>query len=55
LMAMGRTQNEAASTMRFSLGHTSVPDDVDALMEVLPDAVVRARKVAGTFHTEAFG
>jgi len=55
LIAMGRSQNDAASTMRFSLGHTSTGADVDALLAVLPDAVVRARKVAGTFHTEAFG
>jgi len=55
LIAMGRSQNDAASTMRFSLGHTSTEADVDALLAVLPDAVVRARKVAGTFHTEAFG
>ncbi|WP_061962673.1 cysteine desulfurase family protein [Demequina aurantiaca] len=55
LMAMGRTQNEAASTMRFSLGHTSTQADIDALIEVLPDAVARARKVAGNFHTEVFG
>lgn len=55
LIAMGRTQTEAASTMRFSLGHTSVAADVDALLEFLPDAVLRARKVAGTFHTEVFG
>lgn len=55
LMAMGRTQNDAASTMRFSLGHTSTQADVDALIAVLPDAVDRARKVAGTFSSEAFG
>lgn len=55
LIAMGRSQDDAASTMRFSLGHSSTPADIDALIEVLPDAVVRARKVAGMFHTETFG
>lgn len=55
LIAMGRSQSDAASTMRFSLGHTSTQADVDALVRALPDAVNRARKVAGTFHSEVFG
>jgi len=55
LMAMGRTQNDAAATMRFSLGHTSTQADVDALITILPDAVDRARRVAGTFSSQAFG
>ncbi len=55
LMAMGRSERDAASTMRFSLGHTTVPEDIDALMAVLPEAVERARKVAGTFQQEVFG
>lgn len=55
LTAMGRTAADAASTMRFSLGHTSTQADVDALLEVLPEAVERARKVAGTFDSQVFG
>lgn len=55
LMAMGRSETDAASTMRFSLGHTTTHDDIDALMAVLPEAVERARKVAGTFQQEVFG
>ncbi len=55
LMAMGRSEQDAASTMRFSMGHTTTPADIDALMAVLPEAVERARKVAGTFDTRVFG
>jgi cysteine desulfurase len=55
LVAMGRNELDAASTMRFSLGHTTLPEDIDALMGVLPEAVERARKVAGTFQQEVFG
>ena len=43
LLAMGRTEREAASTMRFSLGHSSTADDIDALIEHLPEAITRAR------------
>lgn len=47
LMAMGRSAKDAASTMRFSLGHTSTADDVAALLEHLPEAVAKARRAAG--------
>jgi cysteine desulfurase len=43
LMAMGRTARQAGSCLRFSLGHTSTPADVAALLAALPDAVDRAR------------
>jgi cysteine desulfurase len=47
LLAMGRTPSEAASTMRFSLGHTSSREDVAALLEHLPEAITKARRVGG--------
>jgi cysteine desulfurase len=47
LLAMGRTPSEAASTMRFSLGHTSSREDVAALLEHLPEAIERARRLGG--------
>ena len=43
LLAMGAPEDEAMSTVRFSLGHTSGRGDVDRLREVLPVAVERAR------------
>ncbi|WP_062132245.1 cysteine desulfurase family protein [Demequina aestuarii] len=55
LIAMGRPERDAASTMRFSLGHTSTQDDLDALIAVLPEAVTRARTVAGVFDASVFG
>ncbi len=55
LLAMGRSQADSASTMRFSLGHTSTEGDIEALIAVLPEAVERARKVAGTFDSSVFG
>ncbi|MGO1384447.1 MAG: cysteine desulfurase family protein [Arachnia sp.] len=43
LLAMGRTPQEAAATLRFSTGHSSTDADIDALLDVLPTAVERAR------------
>ena len=45
LLAMGGDQDLARSSLRFSLGHSSTAADVDALLEVLPGVVERARRV----------
>ena len=44
LLATGATEDVARSSLRFSLGHTSTAADVDALLEVLPGVVERARR-----------
>ncbi|WP_327005917.1 cysteine desulfurase [Dactylosporangium sp. NBC_01737] len=44
LIAMGAGDAEARSSLRFTLGHTSTADDVDALVAALPGAVERARR-----------
>jgi cysteine desulfurase len=44
LVAMGQDDSVARSSLRFSLGHTSTEDDVDALVEALPAVVERARR-----------
>jgi cysteine desulfurase len=46
LLAMGRSEIEARSVLRFSLGHTSTPSDVRALAAALPEAVQRAKAAA---------
>jgi cysteine desulfurase len=46
---MGRSERDARSTLRFSLGHTSTEADVDALLAALPDTVARAKR-AGSLH-----
>jgi cysteine desulfurase len=43
LLAMGRADDEARSSLRFSLGHTSTEDDVRALVEAIGPCVERAR------------
>ena len=46
LLAIGVPRNLAKGSLRFSLGRASNDDDVDAVLEALPSAVQRARKVA---------
>ncbi|MCW2810865.1 MAG: putative cysteine desulfurase [Friedmanniella sp.] len=46
LMALGRSEVEARSALRFSLGHSSTTADVAALAAALPQAVLRARAAA---------
>ena len=43
LLAMGCDAEQARHALRFSLGHTSTPSDVDALVEAIGPAVERAR------------
>ncbi|GAA1041520.1 cysteine desulfurase family protein [Virgisporangium ochraceum] len=44
LLAMGAEGDRARSSLRFSLGHTSTREDVDALVAALPAATERARR-----------
>ena len=43
LLAMGRDEATSRASLRFSLGHTSVPEDIDRVVEVIGPAVERAR------------
>jgi cysteine desulfurase len=43
LLAMGRDDEQARSSLRFSLGHTTTAADVDALVEAIAPVVERAR------------
>jgi cysteine desulfurase len=44
LLAMGASEERARGSLRFSLGHTSTSEDIDALIEALGPAVDRARR-----------
>ena len=46
LSAIGATEADARSVLRFSLGHTSTSADLDAVAAALPEAVRRARAAA---------
>lgn len=53
LLAMGATEAEARSSLRFSLGHTSTKADVDELVTVIAGVVERARRARGLPRGEA--
>jgi cysteine desulfurase len=44
LLAMGADEATARGSLRFSLGHTSTPADVDAVAAVIGQVVERARR-----------
>ncbi|TYB97227.1 cysteine desulfurase [Micromonospora sp. WP24] len=46
LLAMSADDARARSSLRFTLGHTSSQEEVDALVAALPGAVERARRAA---------
>jgi cysteine desulfurase len=46
LLAMGADDSRARGSLRFSLGHTSTQEDVDALAAVIGEVVDRARRAA---------
>jgi len=46
LLAMGADDSRARGSLRFSLGHTSAQEDVDALAAVIGEVVGRARRAA---------
>ncbi|NJC22950.1 cysteine desulfurase [Arthrobacter pigmenti] len=53
LLAMGLSETEARGAQRFTLGHTSGPADVDALVAALPEAYERARKAGMSGHASS--
>jgi len=44
LLAMGHVEEVARGSLRFSLGHTSTPVDIDALVDAIAAVVERARR-----------
>ncbi|MEC5198000.1 cysteine desulfurase [Arthrobacter sp. PL16] len=50
LLAMGLTEDEARGAQRFSLGHTSTAQDVDAVVDAIGGAYERARKAGMAGH-----
>jgi cysteine desulfurase len=42
VIAMGRSEQDARSVLRFTLGRTSTDADVDAVLDVIADTYLRA-------------
>ncbi|MHA7292846.1 cysteine desulfurase family protein [Arthrobacter sp. HLT1-21] len=53
LLAIGLTEAEARGAQRFSLGHTSTPEDVEALGAALPEAYHRALQAGMAGHASS--
>ncbi len=43
LLAMGRSEDEANGTLRFTLGNSTTEAEIDSLLEILPGVVATAR------------
>jgi cysteine desulfurase len=50
LLAMGLDEETARGAQRFTLGHPSTDEDVDALLAALPEAYARARQAGMAGH-----
>jgi cysteine desulfurase len=50
LRAIGLPKEEAKSTLRFSLGRYTTPEDVDYALQVIPQAVERLRAISPTYN-----
>jgi cysteine desulfurase len=46
LLAMGRSADQARSSLRFSVGHGVSEAQIDRVIALLPDLVARAREAA---------
>ncbi len=55
LLAMGCDDEQARASLRFSLGHSSVDGDVDALLEAIGPVVERARAAGQTSRSAGSG
>lgn len=53
LTAIGLSQEEAKSSLRFSLGRHTTESEIDFALEVIPAAVAQLRAISPTFHKEA--
>ncbi len=52
LLAMGIPKDMIEGSLRFSLGYGNTEEDVDYIVEVLPDIVARLRAISGKWEEE---
>jgi cysteine desulfurase len=50
LSAMGVPRELGIAALRFSFGHDTSPEDVDATIEVLPRVVEKVRALSAVLH-----
>jgi cysteine desulfurase len=54
LTAIGLSQEEAKSSLRFSLGRHTTESDINFALEVIPAAVAQLRALSPTYQKAAF-
>ncbi len=52
LAAIGKTKEEARSSIRFSFGRYSLPEDVDCALAILPGVAARLRAMSPNWETD---
>ena len=50
LLAMGMPHETAHGSLRLTLGDDTTEDDIDYVLEVLPEIVVKLRKMSPLYH-----
>jgi cysteine desulfurase len=55
LSAIGKTAEQARSSIRFSLGRFNTPEDIDHTLEVLPAVVEHLRSLSPHYKAQALG
>ena len=55
LTAIGLPAQEARASVRFSLGHSTTQEEIDAVLEIVPAAVAQLRQLSPTYKREAHG
>ena len=53
LTAIGLSQKEAKSSLRFSLGRFTTQSEIDFALEAIPAAAAQLRALSPTYHKEA--
>ena len=55
LTAMGLSGDRARASIRFSLGKQNTAEDVDLLLDLLPDTVARLRELSPVYNKTVAG
>jgi cysteine desulfurase len=55
LTAIGLPPEEARASVRFSLGHDTTEEEIDAALEIVPAAVAQLRGLSPTYNRGAYG
>jgi cysteine desulfurase len=55
MTAMGLSPDRARCSMRFSLGKHNTEEDVEFLLQVLPETVGRLRELSPVYHAHVSG